>query len=291
MENVRDNELPVCYDWFQQEQKKISQLEQAKRKAADLLFLERIARELRRGNRNALIADIKLPGAKGTTLRLVNVHLENKCKAVCRDRQMARVLEEVSDTTYPLVLGGDLNTTGTDGTPTSIRYELASRLSDYQFWVGTLLHFSPVGLPAYATAPFGFWKNFRDPTAPHIPILGSNPEAALFSRLRRFRFADGGAFDFNGIAARNQQRSTRTLSDSNERARKGFTTTFSMQRDYGGLIKYRLDWLFVKPKQSGSSGEALTLQPRMPLTLSALNAAPRERLSDHAPITVELPIE
>ena len=295
LKNVRVLSLPVCYDWFNREHQQISQLERAKRKAADLVFLERMAREVRRGNRNALVADIVVPGtssgSRAQTVRLVNAHLENKCKADCRNRQMQTILEGVGDTTGVLVLAGDLNTTGTDGTPTSVRYELASRVKDYQFWISTLLRFTPFGLPVYATAPFSFWKNFRDPTAAHIPVIGKNPEARLFSTVRKYRFADGGSFDFRGLASRNLQKSGKTLSDSNQRARKGFTPTFSMNRDFGGVIKYRLDWVFVKPPHGAAMKPSPpAFRPQMPLTMDDLNSALPEKLSDHAPITVEVPM-
>ncbi len=304
MQNVRVLKLPVCHDWFNQERAEISQLEKGKRKAADLLFLERIAREVRRGNRNALVADIAVPGAgvggQASSVRIVNAHLENKCPADCRNRQMKTVLDETSDSSGLLVMAGDLNTTGTDGTPTSVRYELTTRVKDYQFWTSTLLRFTPVGLPIYATAPFSFWKNFRDPTAAHIPIVGSNPEAQLFTNLRNYRFADGAGFDFSGDAKRNRQKSSKTLSDSNERGGKGFVPTFSMQRDFGGIIRYRLDWIFVKPPVDPDNGsseargaaktKSVALLPENPQTFAEMNNAPAEALSDHAPITVTIPL-
>jgi endonuclease/exonuclease/phosphatase family metal-dependent hydrolase len=292
LKNVRVLTLPVCHDWFAQELQAISKLEQAKRKAANVAFLERMQREVRRGNRHALLADITIPGPQPVTVHLVNAHLENKCKADCRARQMRRVLEETGDATGPLILAGDLNTTGTDGTPTSVRYELTSRLKDYQFWVGTFLRFTPAGLPSYATTPFNFWKNFRDPTAFHMPVLAKNLEARMFEDVREFRFADSGRFDFRGLATRNLQKSRKTLSDSNERARKGFAPTFAMQRDYGGILRYRLDWIFVKlPQEPDRSNRFKPFEPEMPMTLDDLNRALSERLSDHAPITVELPLK
>lgn len=290
LNNVQVISLPVCHDWYAKEKQEISQLEKGKRKAANLVFLERITRELRRGNRNALTAEIAVPGT-AQKVRIVNAHLENKCKPDCRRKQMSTVLEEVSDTTGPLIIAGDLNTTGTDGTPTSIRYELLTRVKDYQFWTSTLLSFTPVGLPAYATTPFNFWKNFRDPTAMHIPVIGKNPESALFSDLAKYRFADGQRFDFEGAAARNNEHSAKTLSDSNQRATKGFVPTFSMKRDFGGTIKYRLDWIFVKPPQSTKGANAgPVFLPEMPRTFNELNNALAERLSDHAPITVDMPL-
>jgi hypothetical protein len=58
-------DLPVCHDWYNDEQKGISQIEKAKRVAADKVFLERIGREVRRGNRNALLVSLDVPGAPG----------------------------------------------------------------------------------------------------------------------------------------------------------------------------------------------------------------------------------
>ncbi len=288
LSNAHVIQLPVCHDWFVQEKQEISQLEKAKRGAANLIFLERMEREVRRGNRSALVADISMPAAGGsqTSVRLVNAHLENKCKADCRKSQMQAILESVRGTTQGLILAGDLNTTGSDGTPTSVRYELSSRVKDYQFWVSNLLRFTPVGAPFYATASFNFWKNFRDPTALHIPVIGQNPEAALFSSIRSFHFEDGARFDFAGVKTRNLQKSGKTLSDSNERAGKGFVPTFSMNRDFGGIIKFRLDWLFVKPPGALNDPAAMkAFYPEMPQTLQALNSALAERLSDHAPIS------
>ena len=286
LRNARIIQLPVCHDWFLQEKQEISQLEKAKRGAASLIFLERIGREVRRGNRSALVADIDLPGPHPTPMRIVNAHLENKCKANCRREQMDTIMDSLRDTSGGLVMAGDLNTTGSDGTPTSVRYELSSRVKDYQFWVSNLLRFTPVGVPIYATASFNFWKNFRDPTAIHIPIIGKNPEAALFSDLRSFRFDDGTRFDFAGNKARNLQKSSKTLSDSNERAAKGFAPTFSMDRDFGGVIKFRLDWIFVKPPKDADAGiPGSAFYPEMPQTLQALNRSLPERLSDHAPIS------
>jgi hypothetical protein len=113
----------------------------------------------------------------------------------------------------------------------------------------------------------------------------------MFANIRKFHFTDDSGFDFRGLASRNLQRSTKTLSDSNERATKGFAPTFAMQRDYGGILRYRLDWIFVKPSQRcDDPGRFRPFEPEMPRTLEDLNRALPERLSDHAPITVELPL-
>jgi endonuclease/exonuclease/phosphatase family metal-dependent hydrolase len=281
-------ELPVCHDWYNDEQKGISQIEKAKRVAADKVFLERIGREVRRGNRNALLVSLDVPGAPQNQFTVVNVHLENKGKATCRRKQMDRVLSDIRDTPGPVVVSGDLNTTGADGTPTSVRHELATRVSDYQFWLGKVWKYSPAGVPMLATKPFQYWRSYRDPTAAQIPLVGKNPEAPMFADVKKFHFADDGSFDFQGAPQRNQQSQGGTLSDSNERASKGFVPTFSMQRSMGGVFQYRLDWIFVKPEGSGTG--PLPFEPEFPTTMKELNEALPERLSDHAPITVDLPM-
>jgi hypothetical protein len=45
-----------------------------------------------------------------------------------------------------------------------------------------------------------------------------------------------------------------TLSDSNQRATKGFRYTFALAKTYGGLVgEYKLDWFFVKGYATDSS--------------------------------------
>ena len=69
--------LPVCHDWFGAERAEISALEKGKRIAANKLFLERIEREVRRGGRMALIADVHVPGLPPDSVSVVDIHLED----------------------------------------------------------------------------------------------------------------------------------------------------------------------------------------------------------------------
>jgi hypothetical protein len=87
----------------------------------------------------------------------------------------------------------------------------------------------------------------------------------MFADVKKFRFADDGSFDFEGSPQRNKQGHGGTLSDSNERASKGFVPTFSMQRSIGGVFQYRLDWIFVKPEGSGPGPQPF--QPEFPTTM------------------------
>jgi hypothetical protein len=83
IQNTRILRLPVCYDWYGKEAKEMAQIEKGKRWAANKLFRERIEREVRRGGRMALIADIavsELPSGRAT---IVATHLENHCAPSC----------------------------------------------------------------------------------------------------------------------------------------------------------------------------------------------------------------
>jgi len=74
-----------------------------------------------------------------------------------------------------------------------------------------------------------------------------------------------------------------------------------VKRDFGGLVgRYKLDWVFVKPFIPRPRGEGMSYEfaPHFPLTMRDLNNAVPDGVnavpdgvSDHAPITVDLPIE
>jgi hypothetical protein len=78
-----------------------------------------------------------------------------------------------------------------------------------------------------------------------------------------------------------------------QRAAKGFEPTFTLQRDFAGLVgRYKLDWIFVKPyiTQPRSAGMSDEFAPHFPVTMRDLNNAVPDGVSDHAPITVDLPL-
>ncbi len=292
--NARIFRLPVCHDWFGTERAEISKLEKGKRLAANKVFLERIEREVRRGGRMAIIADVKIPDLREGVATVVNVHLENKCKPGCRARQMDELLSQIKEMEHPVIVAGDLNTTGTDGTPTSIRREIMKRVKNYEFWVTQALKWgTPASLPLAVLTPVNYFKNYRDPTAAHLPVVATNKEAILFRHVERFRFVDRNAFDFRGETERNRHDKGGTLANSNQRARKGFEPTFTLKRDFGGLVgRYKLDWFFVKPYIPRPRGEGMSYRfaPHFPMTMRDLNNAIPDGISDHAPITVDLPL-
>jgi endonuclease/exonuclease/phosphatase family metal-dependent hydrolase len=285
IQRARIARLPVCYDWYTGEKAAISKLESGKRLAANKVFLERIEREVRRGGRMALIADVKIPDLPGGVATVVDVHLENRCKPECRTRQMDAVLSRIKEVENPVIMAGDLNTTGTDSTPTSIRREILNRVKNYEFWVTQALRWgTPASLPLTVLTPVKYFKNYLDPTSKHVPFIGNNKEAILFRHVEQFRFVDRHAFDFRG---------GRTLANSNQRALKGFEPTFTLKRDFGGLVgRYKLDWILVKPFIPQPRGEGMSSEfaPHFPVTMRDLNNAVPDGVSDHAPITTDLPL-
>jgi endonuclease/exonuclease/phosphatase family metal-dependent hydrolase len=285
--NVSVLRLPVCHDWFADEAASISKIEKGKRLGSDKIFLEKIEREMRRGGRITIVADLEINDIPGGTLTVVNTHLENKCTPECRRKQLNAILDTIQSEKTPVVLAGDLNTTGADASNLSLAYIAKSKLKDYRFWAQQAVTW---GTPLPSTFALNYFKNFNDPSALDIKVLGNNKEAALFNTLEKFRFDDGGRFDFRGDPARTLNGKGGRMSDSNQRAAKGFVYTFSLPRSYLGLVgRYRLDWFFVKPVyHDRESTDALA--PWRPRTMIDLNTSPADRISDHAPITVDLPV-
>ncbi|HEU4635932.1 MAG TPA: endonuclease/exonuclease/phosphatase family protein [Edaphobacter sp.] len=285
--NVRLVRLPVCYDWFGKEVDSVSQIEAGKRVASDKIFLEKIEREIRRGGRIAIIADLAVKEVPGGKVTVVNAHLENKCPPACRVQQMRAIFDQIKDVRSPVVFAGDLNTTNSDASKLSLGYLAKSKATDYRFWAGQAVR---MGTPLPSLFALNYLKNFNDPTARDIKVLANNREAALFSTTENFRFSDQGRFDFRGDPAFTINNTGKRLADSNQRDRKGFVYTFALPRDFKGFFgRFRLDWFFVKPLYDNGHLTG-SLSPVFPRTMLSLNDAPKEHISDHAPITVELPL-
>jgi endonuclease/exonuclease/phosphatase family metal-dependent hydrolase len=284
--------LPVCYDWFLGEKKEISKLESSKRTGANLAFMERITREVRRGGRMTLIVELAVPESPTGAVTVVAPHLETKCKPECRRKQMQQILDWIRGETNPVILAGDLNTSGTDTSPTSVSKVITNRLKDPDKWAVSAIKWS-TGAPTILLTPVNMMRNKNDPTGFDMPLLSRKKEAKLFGDLNDFHFEDGHTFDFRGEDARSAEHRGGTLSDSNQRATKGFRYTFALARTYGGLVgEYKLDWFFVKGYATDSSkpGGSYKFAPHFARTLQEVNDAPDESLSDHFPITIDVPL-
>jgi endonuclease/exonuclease/phosphatase family metal-dependent hydrolase len=122
------------YDWYAVEKKKASSLEKGKRIAARNTFLTTISREIRRGGRMFMVAELADEQFPGGRLTVVNAHLEDKAKPASRVAQLRELLTYAKSIDGPLVIGGDMNTTGSDSTPTSITREITRRFGSAEYW-------------------------------------------------------------------------------------------------------------------------------------------------------------
>jgi endonuclease/exonuclease/phosphatase family metal-dependent hydrolase len=284
--------LPVCYDWFLGEKKEISKLEAGKRMGANLAFMERIAREVRRGGRTTLIVELAVPESPTGAVTVIAPHLETKCKPECRRKQMAEILGWIRGESNPVILAGDFNTSGSDTSPTSVSKVVMNRLKDPDKWATSAIKWA-TGAPTILLMPVNLMRNKNDPTGLDVPLLSRKKEARLFGDLKDFHFEDGHTFDFRGEDIRSAEGKAGVLSDSNQRATKGFRYTFALARTYGHLVgEYKLDWFFIKGNATDSTkpGGSYKFAPHFARTLQEVNDAPDESLSDHAPITVDIPL-
>jgi len=279
--NARIVPLPEEYDWYHGEIGAISELEKAEKWSAKKLFDERLARQVRRGGRLLLLVQLAVPGVPSGVLTVACPHLEDYATPKGRREQMNFVLQQIAGIPGPLVSAGDLNTLGHDGTPVTTKRVIKRYLENYRFWLREAFYLIlPIPGVHYAVTAINYFKNYHDPTATNIPILAPNHSEPLFADLRKFRFADGGRFDWAGRKQDSFHRKGRTLSDSDERAWKGFATTFSYRRTYHGLVgEWKIDWILAK-----------SVVPHSGRTLCDLNTATAERISDHCPTTVDFPL-
>jgi endonuclease/exonuclease/phosphatase family metal-dependent hydrolase len=282
------------YDWFKES--KIRPLEKGKRKAG-LLIGEDLLREVRRGGRTTLYVDLDVPEAPDRRVTIACTHLENRAKPKIRRQQMEELLNQVRDTANPVIVAGDMNTTGSNGTPTSVENMLYKRYGSLDFWTTKGIQWTTgAGLiysGAKATMKLSGIQYRIDPTSANIPGASPNLERAFFSSLEKFRFSDGKAIDFRGIPERTVNGTAGTLADSNQRQGAGFKPTFVAELIWGNvkLAKFKLDWFFVKDEIASPRDAQGTYQfaPHFARTLVNLNNAPPEPIADHSAMTIDLP--
>lgn len=297
LENVRLQPFEFQgHDWYHDEKKSVAPVEQGKRKVAEQVFLEKIYRQVRRGGRMMLqaeVVDSQLPGGRVT---IVATHLEDRTTPKNREKQLKELLERIKDIDTPVVLTGDMNSTAEDSTPTSLKREVTKRLGSKSFWIQRGIGYA-LGVGIIKDVLIGgvkFVRNQADPTVKHVPIVAPNPAAGFFEALKDFRFKDGGAFDFRGEPARSIGKSSETLGNSNERGSKGFVTTFEVERKVASIGKFKLDWFFVKPPgltDPDKVDQPHLFAPHFGRTLKPLNYSIEQRISDHSPILVDLPLQ
>jgi endonuclease/exonuclease/phosphatase family metal-dependent hydrolase len=281
------------YDWYGGEKEALGPLEKGKRIGADAAFLEKTLRQVRRGQRTSLIVTLDVPDLKEKKLTVAATHLENNALPEIRCKQIEELLLLLRDIRNPVIIAGDLNTTGSDSSPTSIKKQIYQRLGSAEFWVNTGVKYATgFGLLYDAMkVSLNTYKNQDDPTARNIPLVGPNPEEHMFSMLEDYRFRDGLAFDFRGNENRTINGTQHTLANSNQRDTKGFATTYEFERALGIVGKMKLDWILVKAylKDPRDDDGSYRFAPHFARTLESVNYALATRLSDHNPISVDLP--
>jgi hypothetical protein len=199
---------------------------------------------------------------------------------------MKFVLDQIRNISTPVVIAGDLNTMPHDAAPITIKHELKTHLTNYRFWLRQALYqMAPFPGLNFLVAALNSLKNYHDPTVTNIPVLAANHSKPLFDGVHEFRFADGTTFAWAGEDG--------TLSQTNQRAWKGFSPTYSFPRTYHGLVgEYKLDWILVKqPKPAAPFSDQNPLfLPYSGRTLWHLNWALGDQISDHCPITLDFPL-
>jgi hypothetical protein len=207
---------------------------------------------------------------------------------------MEELLVLLRDIPNPVIVAGDLNTTGGDSSPTSIKRQIYQRLGSASFWTNTGIKYATGVGVLYDVVRRGLniAKNQDDPTAQNIPLVATNREAELFNVFEDFRFQDGFAFDLRGNKERTINGTEGTLANSNQRDTKGFATTFEFERALG-VGKVKLDWILVKAYSTRprDDNQPYRFAPHFARTLDSIDYALPARLSDHNPISVDLPFE
>jgi endonuclease/exonuclease/phosphatase family metal-dependent hydrolase len=300
LENVRLIPfLTRAHDWYAEE-RKISIPEKVEGKVSATVFKEQLVRQVRRGGRMMLLADIADPDFPSGRVTVVATHLEDVTTPANRQKELQEILDQIQRIDHPVILAGDMNTSTHTGVPISVTRLLKQRLGDGKWWAEqaatqALRNATPFGWAYNASlGTVGFVRKIDDPTRASIPLVGDNPEAKFFGMLEKFRFADGGAFDFRGDKDRSYNEQTGTLANSNERAGKGFVSTSELAKTFGPVGQYKLDWMFIRPadltKPKDNDNDLGRFAPHYGRTLKALNHSLPGRISDHNPITVDLPL-
>jgi endonuclease/exonuclease/phosphatase family protein len=288
------------HDWYSEEKKRPSKVGKVENKLSVDVFKEQLARQVRRGGRMMLLADITDPEFPAGRITIVATHLEDNTTPANRRKQLAELLDQIKTIKNPVIVAGDMNTSTHDAAPISFSHSLKQRFGNGKWWAED-------AAPTIATkvTPFGwayeaahhlisFARNIDDPTVRSNPLLGKNPEAAFFKSIEDFRFGDGSAFDFRGETGHSSNGRSGNLADSNERSEKGFIPTYELGRTYGPIGKYKLDWIFVRPARltdPHGTTQSYRFAPHFGRTLRELNESVPDRISDHSPIIVDLPFE
>ena len=285
------------HDWYTDEKKKASAVEKAEGKLSIALFKEQLVRQVRRGGRMMLLADIVDPEFPTGRITVVATHLEDMTTPANRRKQLEELLSQIKGINNPVIVAGDMNTSTHDAAPIGVMRALKQRFGSGKWWKEeatreAIVQATPFGW-AYdvSHALIGFARGVDDPTVRSLPLFDRNPEAAFFTTIKDFRFTDGMR---STSAARKGVRRCHGAWQTHERGEKGFAPTSELGRAFGPIGKYKLDWIFVRPASLTAphgTKQSYRFAPHFGRTLKELNESIPERISDHSPITVDLPLQ
>lgn len=280
------------HDWYGEEIADYDAVEELRRIGAEGFFATPIKRQVKLGGRVFFRVDLEVPGLPGDTLSVIHVHLEIRARSEDRRRQIVEILSHIRDIPHPVVLAGDFNSSRHDLSPTSLERLIARGSRDPDVWLfgGTNLFLPAHSIYNTVRTLLNEIKNLYNPLAFHHSLVFPNEPAAVFEEIREFRFDDGGRFDFRGDRERSINRSASPLANSNEKALKGYRTTYSVERPIGIFGRERLDWIFVKSGHLDDRSASYRLAPHFGETLIAFDRPQMYRLSDHRPCVVDLPL-
>jgi len=134
LENVRLIPFVVQgHDWYADE-KKASKALKAEGKVSAAVFKEQLIRQVRRGERMMLIADIADPDLPSGKVTVVATHLEDVTTPAKRQQQLEEILDKIADVDHPVILAGDMNTSTHTGVPISVTRALKQRFGNGKWW-------------------------------------------------------------------------------------------------------------------------------------------------------------
>ncbi len=285
-----------AYDWYADEKKNLTYIEQLRRIGTKLVFDNTLTREMKVGGRNYFRVDLDVPGVGGNnTLTVVNVHLEIKCLPEVRTEQIREILSYIAEIPNPVVMAGDFNASAIDISPTSVPRTVTRLVKNPETWFNVanevVFHIESGSLIRNVV---NFGKNLHSPRAINIPMVFPNLVRPLIDEIEDFRFADGSTFDFRGDAERSMGVWHGTLSNSNQKKFKGQVQSFKVNRPLGPIGLYRLDWMFVRSGWLGypmDRDASYQLAPHFGETLVDFNKYLERPLSDHRPSVIDLPLK
>ncbi len=116
-----------AHDWYADE-KKVSIPEKVEGKVSAAVFKEQLVRQVRRGGRMMLLADISDADFPSGKVTVVATHLEDVTTPANRQKELQEILDRIQGVDHPVILTGDMNTSTHTGVPISVTRALKAEV-------------------------------------------------------------------------------------------------------------------------------------------------------------------